>query len=60
VYGSLSSIISLLTWLYLTGYILFLGAHLTHALNYHFLQKQPVEVLPEDVELAKNGEITND
>ena len=37
VYGSLSSIIALMTWMYLTGYIVFLGAHLTHALNYHFV-----------------------
>lgn len=37
VYGSLSSIIALMTWMYLSGYIVFLGAHLTHAVNYHIV-----------------------
>ncbi len=37
VYAHSSSIIALMTWMYLTGYIVFLGAHLTHALNYHFV-----------------------
>ncbi|HZK16840.1 MAG: YihY/virulence factor BrkB family protein [Anaerolineaceae bacterium] len=42
VYGSLSSIIALMTWMYLSGYILFLGAHLTHAVNYHILARKAV------------------
>ena len=37
VYGSLSSIIAFMTWMYLSGYIVFLGAHLTNAINDHFL-----------------------
>jgi membrane protein len=37
VYGSLSSIIYLMTWLYLTGFIIFWGAHLTHAINYQMM-----------------------
>lgn len=39
IYGSLSSIIALMTWLYLSGYIVFWGAHLTHAVNYHYSAK---------------------
>jgi len=37
VYGSLSSIIAFMTWMYLSGYIVFLGAHLTNAINDHSL-----------------------
>ncbi len=36
LYGSLASVMVLLFWLYWTGYILFFGAHLTNAVNYHF------------------------
>lgn len=39
VYGSLGSIIALLFWLYWTGYILFFGAHLAHAIDY-FVQSR--------------------
>ncbi len=35
IYGSLSSIIALMLWMYLSGYIIFWGAHLTYAVNYH-------------------------
>lgn len=35
VYGSLGSIIALLFWLYWTGFILFFGAHLTNAVDFH-------------------------
>ena len=56
VYGSLSSIIALMTWLYLSGYILFLGAHLTHAVNYHFLAKKAAKEGVEEVKQVKNGE----
>jgi uncharacterized BrkB/YihY/UPF0761 family membrane protein len=31
-----------MTWMYLSGYILFLGAHLTHAVNYHILARKAV------------------
>ncbi|NLA79595.1 MAG: YihY/virulence factor BrkB family protein [Chloroflexi bacterium] len=36
LYGSLASVMVLLFWLYWTGYILFLGAHITNAVNYHY------------------------
>jgi len=36
VYGSLASIMVLLFWIYWVGYILFFGAHLTNAINYHY------------------------
>ncbi len=35
IYGSLASIIALMFWLYLSGYILFFGAHLVHAIDTH-------------------------
>ena len=60
VYGSLSSIIALMTWMYLTGYIVFLGAHLTHALNYHFLVLKAAKAGSEDSGLAVMGENDND
>lgn len=60
VYGSLSSIIALMTWMYLTGYIVFLGAHLTHALNYHFLVLKAAKAGSEDSGLAVIGENDND
>lgn len=60
VYGSLSSIIALMTWMYLTGYIVFLGAHLTHALNYHFLVLKAAKAGSEDSGLAAIGENNND
>lgn len=42
VYGSLSSIIALMTWMYLSGYLVFLGAHLVHAVNYHLSTLQTI------------------
>ena len=53
VYGSLSSIIALMTWMYLSGYIVFLGAHLVHAVNYHFTALKAVE---EAAETSKEPE----
>ena len=35
IYGSLASIMALMFWLYLSSYILFLGAHLVHAIDTH-------------------------
>ena len=35
IYGSLASIMALMFWLYLSGYILFFGAHLVHAIDTH-------------------------
>ncbi|NLB71256.1 MAG: YihY/virulence factor BrkB family protein [Chloroflexi bacterium] len=43
IYGSLSSIIALMTWMYLSGYILFWGAHLTYAVNYHLATTQSMK-----------------
>jgi len=60
VYGSLSSIIALMTWMYLTGYIVFLGAHLTHALNYHFIALKAAKTGFPDPELPEKGENSND
>jgi len=60
VYGSLSSIIALMTWMYLTGYIVFLGAHLTHALNYHFMALKAAKAGSADSGLAEIGETNND
>ncbi|MEL7627225.1 MAG: YihY/virulence factor BrkB family protein [Anaerolineaceae bacterium] len=60
VYGPLSSIIALLTWLYLSGYILFLGGHLTHALNYHFLAKEAVKTENENFELVETRKDDDD
>lgn len=40
VYGSLASMIALLFWLYISSYILFLGAHLVHAIDTHLKRKQ--------------------
>ncbi|NLE83569.1 MAG: YihY/virulence factor BrkB family protein [Chloroflexi bacterium] len=60
VYGSLSSIIALMTWMYLSGYIVFLGAHLTHATNYHFVSSKANKEegrLPPAIE---NGGTEND
>lgn len=63
VYGSLSSIIALMTWMYLSGYIVFLGAHLTHAVNYHInaskmakLDNQELEIENEDLK-PENEEV---
>lgn len=36
LYGSLASIMVLLFWLYWSGYIMFFGAHLTNAINFHY------------------------
>jgi len=52
VYGSLSSIIYLMTWLYLTGIIIFWGAHLTHAINFQMMNKK--EQLAVEVEVSEN------
>ena len=60
VYGSLSSIIALMTWMYLTGYIVFLGAHLTHALNYHFVALKAAKAGSADSAPAEIGENSND
>ena len=60
VYGSLSSIIALMTWMYLTGYIVFLGAHLTHALNYHLLALKAAKEESADTGLAGMGETNDD
>ncbi|HNY83731.1 MAG TPA: YihY/virulence factor BrkB family protein [Anaerolineaceae bacterium] len=43
VYGSLGSIIALLFWLYWTGFILFFGAHLTNAIDFHMNSKLAVK-----------------
>ena len=40
IYGSLASIIALMFWLYLSGYILFFGAHLVHAIDTYPKRKQ--------------------
>ena len=40
IYGSLASMIALLFWLYISSYILFLGAHLVHAIDTHLKRKQ--------------------
>ena len=40
IYGSLASIIALMFWLYLSGYILFFGAHLVHAIDTYLKRKQ--------------------
>lgn len=40
IYGSLASIIALMFWLYLSGYILFFGAHLVHAIDTHVRRKR--------------------
>jgi membrane protein len=62
VYGSLSSIIALMTWMYLSGYIVFLGAHLTHAVNYHIVaakldkeDTQELDIEKEDPDHDKEG-----
>lgn len=62
VYGSLSSIIALMTWMYLSGYIVFLGAHLTHAVNYHIVaakldkeDTQELDIDKEDPDHDKEG-----
>ena len=60
VYGSLSSIIALMTWLYLTGYIVFLGAHLTHAINYHFVSGKANQEEGKFAPLVENGGTEND
>lgn len=52
VYGSLSSIIYLMTWLYLTGFIIFWGAHLTHAINYQMMHEKEEAVA--DIEVSVN------
>ncbi len=52
IYGSLSSIIYLLTWLYLTGFIIFWGAHLTHAINYQM--KSEKEQAVNEIEVSEN------
>ena len=52
VYGSLSSIIYLMTWLYLTGFIIFWGAHLTHAINFQMMNKK--EQLAAEVAVSEN------
>ncbi len=53
VYGSLSSIIALMTWMYLSGYIVFLGAHLTHAVNYHILASKMDKEDTAELEIEK-------
>ena len=40
IYGSLASIIALMFWLYLSGYILFFGAHLVYAIDTHLRRKR--------------------
>ncbi len=40
IYGSLASIIALMFWLYLSGYILFFGAHLVHAIDTQLRRKE--------------------
>lgn len=40
IYGSLASIIALMFWLYLSGYILFFGAHLVHAIDTHLKRER--------------------
>ena len=52
VYGSLSSIIYLMTWLYLTGFIIFWSAHLTHAINFQMMNAK--EQVAADVEVNEN------
>lgn len=61
VYGSLSSIIALMTWMYLSGYIVFLGAHLVHAVNYHYTALQAVEdeADNDDVSVETAGEVND-
>jgi membrane protein len=60
VYGSLSSIIALLTWLYLTGYIIFWGAHLTHAVNFHICKPPDIEKKHEVADLHLEERLNND
>ena len=52
VYGSLSSIVYLMTWLYLTGFIIFWGAHLTHAINYQMTNGKEADTT--EVEVSEN------
>lgn len=40
VYGSLGSIMALMFWIYLTSFILFFGAHLVNAINYHAVNRK--------------------
>ncbi len=51
VYGSLASVMVLLFWIYWVGYILFFGAHLTNAINYHYknnMARKKFDVVMED------------
>lgn len=51
VYGSLASVMVLLFWIYWVGYILFFGAHLTNAINYHYknnMARKKFDVMMED------------
>jgi len=49
VYGSLASIMALLFWLYLSSYILFLGAHLVHAIDTQ-IKRKPSGTGKEDLQ----------
>jgi uncharacterized BrkB/YihY/UPF0761 family membrane protein len=49
-----------MTWMYLTGYIVFFGAHLTHALNYHFLILKTAKEESEASRPVKKGEKSDD
>ena len=52
IYGSLGSIIALMFWLYLSGYILFFGAHLVNAIDTHVRRKRVDDKI---VESQANG-----
>ena len=51
IYGSLASIIALMFWLYLSGYILFFGAHLVYAIDTH-LRRKRIEAGKEESQAA--------
>ena len=53
LYGSLASIMVLLFCLYWTAFILFLGAHITNAINYHYKQRMATQKSEQKLETEK-------